>query len=77
MALPEIYEVDFVESRLSMVAISDLITILPRSLAEQKVKENSQLKIKHLPKQFIRTVALFTDAKTDIRALYKLLNQKS
>lgn len=77
MALPEIYEVDFVESRLSMVAISDLITILPRSLAEQKVKENSQLKIKHLPEQFIRKVALFTDAKTDIRALYKLLNQRS
>ena len=74
LELPEIYEVDFVESRLALVAISDLITILPLSLAKQKLKNNDELFIKKLDKQFVRKVSLFSDGKADLDEIIEKLD---
>ena len=74
LELPEIYEVDFVESRLALVAISDLITILPLSLAKQKIKNNDKLFIKKLDKQFVRKVSLFSDGKADLDEIIEKLD---
>lgn len=74
LELPEIYEVDFVESRLALVAISDLITILPLSLAKQKLKNNDELFFKKLDKQFVRKVSLFSDGKADLDEIIEKLD---
>ena len=74
LELPEIYEVDFVESRLALVAISDLITILPLSLAKQKLKNNDELFIKKLDKQFVRKASLFSDGKADLDEIIEKLD---
>ena len=74
LELPEIYEVDFVESRLALVTISDLITILPLSLAKQKLKNNDKLFIKKLDKQFVRKVSLFSDGKADLDEIIEKLD---
>ncbi|MBD5429447.1 LysR family transcriptional regulator [Lactobacillus sp.] len=70
LSLPEIYEVDFVESRISLVAISDLITILPKSLAERKIQNNSSLHLKKLDTPFIRNVSIFGNNKVNLDKIY-------
>lgn len=74
LELPKIFEVDFVESRLALVEISDLITILPRSLAQKKVSHNEKLAIKKLDDHFIRSVSIFSNGKANLNDIFTKLN---
>ena len=74
LELPEIYEVDFVESRLALVEISDLITILPLSLARKKVTQNDQIFIKKLDEHFVRNISIFSNGKADLKSIINQLD---
>lgn len=64
ISAPNIFEIDYSESTVSLVANSDYVTILPKSLAISKVsQDNHNLSSKQLDIPFLRDVSLISKNK--------------
>ena len=58
---PEIVEIDYSESTITMVAHSNYVTVLPKSIAVNKVTSDiSNLAMKQLDMTFMRRISLFS-----------------
>lgn len=66
LKIPKIIEIDYGESTVSLVGNSDYVTILPESLAVNKVTQDSNLAMKQLDTTFIRSISLFTKNKENL-----------
>ncbi len=74
ISLPEIVEIDYSESTIAMVSKSEFVTILPKSLAINKVTQNiNKLTMKQLGNEFIRHVSVFSHNKETLNLVHNLL----
>ncbi len=72
--LPEIVEIDYSESTIAMISKSDFVTILPKSLAINKVTQNiNTLTMKPLDDNFIRHVSVFSHSEEILHLVHDLL----
>lgn len=72
--LPEIVEIDYSESTIAMISKSDFVTILPKSLAINKVTQNiNTLTMKPLDDNFIRHVSVFSHSEEILHLVHNLL----
>lgn len=73
-SLPDMVEIDYSESTIAMVANSDYVTILPKSVAVNKVTQDpTRLAMKQLAEPFTRTVSLFTRDKATRQLIHEML----
>ena len=71
---PEIFEVDYSESTISLVSKSNYVTILPQSLATSKVTQNSlNLGMTKLEIPFLRSVSVFSRTPAILKAVSNML----
>lgn len=74
ISLPEIVEIDYSESTIAMVAKSDFVTILPKSVAVNKVTQDiNKLAMKQLDGNFIRHVSVFSHSQETLHLVHNLL----
>lgn len=70
---PQITEIDYSESTISMVTNSNFVTVLPESMAKNKVNQNQErLILKKFDITFLRNVSLFARSKQKLNYLNKL-----
>lgn len=75
LKLPPIYEVNHSESIISFIKNSDYITILPKSLAVNKIKDSENiLETKELDIAFQRKVSVFSNKKVPLEQIVNRLD---
>lgn len=73
-SLPDTVEIDYSESTIAMVANSDYVTILPKSVAVNKITQDpTRLAMKQLAEPFMRTVSLFARDKATRKLIHEML----
>lgn len=71
---PEIFEVDYSESTISLVSKSNYVTILPQSLATSKVTQNNlNLSMTKLEIPFLRRVSIFSRTPNTLKTVSNML----
>lgn len=74
LKLPQIHEAEFAESTTALVANSDLVTILPRSLAyARSANPNLNIAIKELAIPELRKTAIFSNGKIPLEFIINKL----
>lgn len=74
LKLPQIHEAEFAESTAALVANSDLVTILPRSLAyARSANPNLNIAIKELAIPELRKTAIFSNGKIPLEFIINKL----
>lgn len=75
MAMPKVYEIDYGESIISIVKNSDYVTLLPESIALNKVSANNEeLCLKEMEVSFMRNISVFSNNKIPMDMILKKLN---
>ncbi|WP_129044794.1 LysR family transcriptional regulator [Companilactobacillus metriopterae] len=74
LSYPNIFEIDYSESTVSLVASSEYVTVLPKSLAVNKVtRDIDNLALKQLDIPFLRSVSLISRNQEISDCIYKYL----
>jgi len=74
VALPEIFENDYSELTISLVKNSDFVTVLPESIAINKITQDMNgLDMKRLEIAFDRSVSVFGRSKNIVNEIEKEL----
>ncbi|MBM6863166.1 LysR family transcriptional regulator [Ligilactobacillus aviarius] len=77
MTMPKVYEIDYGESIISIVKNSDYVTLLPESIALNKVSANNEeLCLKEMEVSFMRNISVFSNNKIPMDMILKKLNVK-
>lgn len=75
VSMPKIYEIDYGESIISLVKNSDYITVLPESIALNKVSSNCEnLCLKEMELSFMRNISVFSNNKISMDMILKKMN---
>ena len=73
--MPQIYEIDYGESIISLVKNSDYVTVLPESIALNKVSSNNEeLYLKEMELSFTRNVSVFSNNKVPMDMILEKMN---
>lgn len=77
ISMPKIYEIDYGESIISLVKNSDYVTVLPESIALNKVSSNCEnLCLKEMEFSFTRNISVFSNNKIPMSTILKKMNVK-
>ena len=75
LKLPSIYEINYSESIISFIKNSDYVTVLPKSLAVNKIKDDENiLKTRELDIAFQRQVSVFSNKKVPLKQIVNKLD---
>lgn len=75
VSMPQIYEIDYGESIISLVKNSDYVTVLPESIALNKVSSNNEeLYLKEMELSFTRNVSVFSNNKVPMDMILEKMN---
>ena len=75
LKLPSIYEINYSESIISFIKNSDYVTVLPKSLAVNKIKDDENiLETRELDIAFQRQVSVFSNKKVPLKQIVNKLD---